>query len=123
TFLALALALAAPLVARATPDFPAAIARDLQLAAPPPCTVCHSSNEGGAGTVVKPLGKYLISRGLAPFDEASLAGSLAAAQGERHDADGDGMTDIDALKQGLDPNGSSSNAPQIEDPSFGCSST
>lgn len=123
TLALLALALTAPLVARATPDFPAAIARDLQLAAPPPCTVCHANNEGGAGTVVKPFGQYLISRGLAPFDASSLAGSLAAAQGERHDADGDGVTDIDALKQGLDPNGASSHAPQIEDPTFGCSST
>ena len=112
----------APLAARATPNFPAAIARDLQLSAPPPCTICHATNDGGAGTVVKPFGKYLVSRGLAPFDESSLAGALAAAAGERHDSDGDGITDIDALKQGLDPNGSS-HAPTLEDPSFGCSAT
>jgi hypothetical protein len=74
--------------------------------------------------VVKPFGKYLVSRGLAPFDESSLAGSLAAAAGEHHDSDGDGITDIDALKQGLDPNGSSStHAATLEDPSFGCSAT
>lgn len=119
----LAFALAMPLVARATPNFPAAISQDLQLSVTPACTICHSSNEGGAGTVVKPFGKYLVSRGLAPFDESSLAGSLAAAQGEHHDTDGDGISDIDALKQGLDPNGSPSGAPQIEDPSFGCKAT
>lgn len=121
--LLLALAAAAPLTARATPDFPATIARDLQLSAPPACTICHATNEGGAGTVVKPFGKYLVSRGLAPFDESSLAGALAAAEGEHHDTDGDGISDVDALKQGLDPNGSSSSAPRVEDPSFGCSAT
>lgn len=118
----LAVFFATPLIARATPDFPDAIKQDLGLSAAPPCTVCHASNEGGRGTVVKLFGKYLVSRGLAPFDESSLAGSLAAADGERHDSDGDGITDIQALKQGLDPNGSS-NRPQIEDPSFGCNVT
>ncbi len=121
--LLLAVVLATPVAALATPDFPAAIARDLQLSAPPDCTVCHATNEGGTGTVVKPFGKYLVSRGLAPFDQRSLAGSLAAAQGERHDTDGDGILDVDALKQGLDPNGSVTHAPGLEDPSFGCSSS
>jgi len=113
----------APLGARATPNFPGAIVRDLQLSTPPACTICHATNEGGTGTVVKPFGKYLVSRGLAPFDESSLAGSLAAAQGERHDTDGDGIPDIAALQQGLDPNGAPSSGPQLEDPSFGCSAT
>ena len=114
-------AVMAPLVARATPNFPGAIDRDLQLSAPPACTICHATSEGGAGTVVKPFGKYLVSRGLAPFDENSLAGALAAAAGERHDSDGDGLDDIDALKQGLDPNGRAAVATKLEDPSFGCS--
>ena len=71
--------------------------------------------------MVKPFGKYLVSRGLVPFDESSLAGALAAAAGEHHDSDGDGIDDIDALKQGLDPNGSSTHGATLEDPSFGCS--
>ncbi|RPH70375.1 MAG: hypothetical protein EHM78_11680 [Myxococcaceae bacterium] len=114
---------AAPVAARATPNFPAAMARDLQLSAPPACTVCHATNAGGTGTVVKPFGKYLLSRGLAPFDEGSLAGALAAAGGERHDTDGDGILDVDALKQELDPNGSSAPTTGLEDPTFGCAST
>ena len=121
--LLLTFAVISPLAARATPNFPAAIARDLQLSAPPPCTICHATNAGGAGTVVKPFGKYLVSRGLVPFDEGSLAGALAAAAGERHDTDGDGILDVDALKQGLDPNGSSTPGTGLEDPSFGCAST
>jgi hypothetical protein len=121
-FLAVA-AVAAPIAARATPNFPSAMARDLQLPASPACTVCHATDSGGTGTVVKPFGKYLLSRGLVPFDEGSLAGALAAAGGERHDTDGDGILDVDALKQGLDPNGSSPSPAGLEDPSFGCSST
>jgi len=121
--LLLAAVLVVPVAARATPDFPAAIARDLQLSAPPACTICHTTNAGGSGTVVKPFGKYLVSRGLAPFDESSLAGALAAAAGERHDTDGDGVLDVDALKQGLDPNGTSSHGPSLEDPTFGCRTT
>ncbi len=121
--LLLALAVISPLAARATPNFSAAIAGNLQLSAPPACTICHATNAGGAGTVVKPFGKYLVSRGLAPFDEGSLAGSLAAAAGERHDTDGDGILDVDALKQGLDPNGSSTPATGLADPTFGCALT
>lgn len=121
--LLLAVVLLGPVAARATPNFPEAISRDLQLSGPPACTICHATNAGGSGTVVKPFGKYLVSRGLAPFDESSLAGSLAAAAGERHDTDGDGILDVDALKQGLDPNGSPSPATGLGDPTFGCSST
>ena len=119
--LLLAIALTAPAAARATGNFPKAIARDLQLSSPPHCTICHATNHGGAGTVVKPFGKYLVSRGLVALNEESLAGALAAAAAERHDTDGDGITDIDALKQGLDPNGGSSNG--LDAPSYGCSST
>ncbi|HZW87612.1 MAG TPA: hypothetical protein VFF12_00915 [Myxococcaceae bacterium] len=120
--LLLVLAVTSPLAARATPNFPDAIARDVQASGAPACTICHATNAGGSGTVVKPFGKYLVSRGLAPFDEGSLAGALAAAAGERHDTDGDGILDVDALKQGLDPNGSSPRAGGLEDPTFGCAS-
>jgi len=58
-----------------------------------------------------------------PFDENSLSGALAAAAGERHDTDGDGILDVDTLKQGLDPNSTSSHGPAVEDPTFGCSTT
>jgi hypothetical protein len=119
--LLIALALVAPAAAWATPDFPAAIARDLQLSAPPACTICHATDAGGSGTVTKPFGKYLVSRGLVPFDESSLAAALAAAAGENHDSNGDGISDIEALKMGLDPNGTASGASTLEDPTFGCS--
>src|SRR3989442_9446420 len=87
----------------ATPNFPGVIQRQLGLAAPPPCTICHATNAGGVGTVVKPFGIYLRSRGLVPFDDASLRNALLADIAERHSSSG-GLTDIDAFKAGQDPN-------------------
>jgi len=104
----------------ATPDFPDAIARDLQLQAAPQCTIFHSSDGGGAGTVVKPFGVYLVSRGLRPFDQDSLRNALLAAAGEHHSTNGSGITDVDALKAGADPNPASADALS---PAFGCSSS
>jgi len=112
--------------ARATPNFPGAIQRELGLQSPPPCTICHATNEGGTGTVVKPFGIYLRSRGLVPFDEGSLHIALLAAAGERHDSSGSGVTDIDQLKAGNDPNsppGGGSAGSSVSAPSYGCSTS
>jgi hypothetical protein len=105
----------------ATPNFPGAIERDLDLAAPPRCTICHTTDSGGAGTAVRPFGVYLRSRGLRPFDEDSLQNALFAAAGEHHSSNGEGLSDIDALKAGQDPNGSASAGDLT--PAFGCSSS
>ena len=101
----------------ATPEFPGVIQQQLGLAQPPPCTICHATNAGGPGTVVKPFGIYLQSRGLVPFDDASLRNALMADIAERHSSSG-GLTDVDALRAGEDPNG----APGANlMPAFGCS--
>jgi uncharacterized protein (TIGR03382 family) len=102
----------------ATPNFPGVIQQQLRLAQPPPCTVCHATNAGGAGTAVKPFGIYLQSRGLVPFDEASLRNALLADIAERHSSSG-GLTDVDALRAGEDPNGAQ--ASNLV-PAYGCSS-
>lgn len=108
-------------VARATPSFPRAIQRELSLQSPPACTLCHATNQGGPGTVVKPFGIYLRSRGLVAFDEGSLHNALLAAIGERHDSSGSGVSDIDKLKAGQDPNPSSDTS--LSAPSYGCSTS
>ncbi len=105
-------------MALATPDFPGVIQQQLGLAQPPRCTICHATDAGGAGTVVKPFGIYLRSRGLVAFDEASLRNALLADIGERHSSSG-GVTDIDALKAGEDPNGTQGSNLV---PTYGCSS-
>jgi hypothetical protein len=102
----------------ATPNFPSVIQQQLGLAQPPRCTICHATDAGGAGTVVKPFGIYLRSRGLVAFDEASLRNALLADIGERHSSSG-GVTDIDALKAGEDPNGTQGSNLV---PTYGCSS-
>jgi len=107
----------------ATPDFPAAIQRELDLPAAPRCTICHTTDAGGAGTVTQPFGVYLRSRGLRPFDEASLHGALLAAAGERHSSSGTGLTDIDALKAGQDPNGPAGTSGADLTPAYGCSTS
>jgi hypothetical protein len=53
-------------------------------------------------------------------DESSLKAALAADQAENHDTDSDGTPDIEALNQGLDPNGNISAAPP---PIYGCALT
>ena len=68
---------------------------------------------------MKPFGIYLRSRGLVPFDDASLRNALMADIAERHSSSG-GLTDVDALRAGQDPNGAQ--GPNLV-PMYGCSST
>ena len=104
----------------ATPDFPGAIQQQLGLAAPPACTICHATDAGGAGTVVKPFGVYLRSRGLQPFDETSLHNALLADIAEKHSSNSSGVSDIDALRAGEDPNAPGGDTGPT--PAYGCSS-
>jgi len=104
--------------ASATPNFPGAIQRDLALNVPPPCTICHNNPSGGTGTVTQPFGIKMRSRGLVPEDEGSLQTALTALEAEKSDVNGDNVTDIQALRLGLDPNGT------VEEPaSYGCGSS
>ena len=112
-------AVAALLVARsahATPDFPGVVASFVGTSVLPACTICHNNPNGGLGTATTVFGTYMRSRGVIPYDEDSLRNALAAAAAEKHDSNGDGVTDIDALKQGLDPNGTQG-VPPLE---YGC---
>jgi len=107
----------------ATPDFPGAIQRDLSLPSPPRCSVCHATDSGGSGTVVQPFGVYLLSRGLRAFDESSLQNALLAAAGEKHSSNGQGVSDIEALKAGLNPNAPTGGTAGDLAPAYGCSSS
>lgn len=105
--------------AAATPTFPARIAAELELANAPQCSLCH---EGATqkGTVITPFGTSMRSRGLVAYDEASLANALLALEGEGTDSDGDGVGDIEELRQEADPNvGEGGEAAII--PEYGCS--
>ena len=112
-----AAALVAPRHAAATPNFPAALAGDLGLEVVPPCTDCHQTLRGGLGTVTKPFGKYMRSRGLVEYNEASLKNALAALQGEAAGGVEHPVRFLAALRAGTDPN---DGIAADEEPIYGC---
>lgn len=71
----------------------------------PACTICHSSNAGGSGTVVQPFGTAMMGQGLTGgSDTTGLANAYTAVVDAGTDSDGDGTADAEALAQDLDPN-------------------
>ena len=105
--------------ASATPNFPGIIASDLGLDAAPDCALCHVGATK-VGTVTTPFGMSMLTRGLVAYDEGSLSLALQALDGEGTDSDGDGVTDLDELQSGEDPNvGAGGTAPL--GPEYGCS--
>jgi MYXO-CTERM domain-containing protein len=107
---------AAPELARATPNFPSKLESELGLVAPPACGLCHAGSPG-RGNVETPFGKALRARGLVAYDEASLGRALEALTAAQLDSDGDGVPDIDELKSGSDPNAAGATIT----PEYGCS--
>lgn len=93
--------------ARATPEFPGAIVGDLNITcdggANPiwdgqGCTICHTSNGGGLGTVQHPFGAALKSEGLSAFADSELNTLLQNEKTAKHDFNCDGIPDIDELE-------------------------
>jgi hypothetical protein len=85
-----------------TPGFPSAIKSHLGLAETPPCTLCHASLSGG-GSVVTPFGQALLERGLVAGNSGSLNKALDQLQADAVDSNGNGQTDIEDLKAGVEP--------------------
>lgn len=107
-----------PRAALATPNFPEAIQKHLQLASAPDCTLCHIGTPS-RGTVTAPFGATMRQRGLAAYDEGSLTTALDALAAEQKDSDGDGTSDIRELKDGTDPNAGAGGSGIIT-PEYGC---
>jgi hypothetical protein len=100
------LVLASARTASATPDFPAALATDLGVTCVADCTICHTNNSGGAGTVTQPFGRQLQIYGLAKYDQASLQNALntCKAAGLGCDTNCNGTNDVDELTSCINPN-------------------
>ena len=60
------------------------------------------------------------ARGLVPTDLASLDTALDALAAENHDSNGNGISDIDELKAGNDPNATGTGGSTVT-PQYGCS--
>lgn len=100
--------------AEATPNFPAAIQTHLTMAEKPDCALCHFG-EPGRGTVQTPFGLAMRERGLVAGDTDALIQALDQMSTDQVDSDRDGVTDIQELQNGDNPNGET-----FESPRYGC---
>lgn len=131
-------ALAVPRLARAHEQFPGIVDDTLGLTCVPPCTLCHSSPQGG-GSADQPFGKNvvagakivmadanavatvdnlaailkLIETGPCPNDKDKSCGPMGCGP---CDADGTGDTDIKEIQANQNPNNSAA-LPCVE---YGC---
>ncbi len=111
--------------AHASPTYPPTIKLDLDLAQVPDCTLCHRDQLGGAGTVIRPFGRTLIDHFQLTGNNnvALLKAALASDDSQNLDSDGDGVTDIDELRMGTNPNVGASGVeagPDVPLPETGC---
>ena len=106
--------------ARASTGYPAEIQNRLSLRYRPDCGICHVGSPG-PGNVNTDFGESLIAFGMKGGDTSSLDAALDASQSRHWDSDGDGVSDIDELVRGTDPNGPA--LARVAGPAYGCSLT
>ncbi|MET0593796.1 MAG: hypothetical protein ABW133_13925 [Polyangiaceae bacterium] len=111
-------------VSFASAIFPLRVGSTLSVT-PPPCLLCHTTEEGEKGTATKPFALTLRGYGLMKDDATTLVSILNQMKTKgTDDSDGDGVGDIAEIEQGRDPNinditGKSPN--DYPPPSYGCS--
>jgi len=120
--MAVIVAVLLPSTASGSRRFPAEIATDLVLSYQPACSLCHVKGNTGPGTANTPVALSMKARGLQSGGRSSVSSSLAALDSDRVDSDGDGVTDVDELRMGTDPNSPEPTpfAGRV-DPAYGCS--
>lgn len=96
--------------------YPFAIAQELEADCVADCTVCHETQFGGLETVDKPFGLAMMDRGLTA--ESGVTAALAAVAADELDQDGDGVTDVDELRVGDNPNALDETF--CDGPQYGC---
>jgi hypothetical protein len=114
------------LPAAASEPFPAYIAEKYEMPCVPACTLCHLTNLGGATSFRVPgLGFTLLTIAndvtgatIESGVPESMDPNFAAMAAMGTDTDMDGTPDLDELKLGTDPGGSST--PVCDVPKYGC---
>jgi hypothetical protein len=119
--------LASPRIASAQPSFPGDIQCDLELNVTPRCDLCHSSVSGGPSPVSTKFGIAMKHGGLMYGSDGSVATALAQMEADKVDSVGDGTTDIQRLRDSLDPSTGmaldaihSTTCSALTVPDFGC---
>ncbi|HMR06940.1 MAG TPA: hypothetical protein PKA88_14245 [Polyangiaceae bacterium] len=102
----------------ASPSYPTEILDALEMDCAAPCTVCHQDTTGGAGTATKAFADALIDNGLEGEAASTVKTALDALDAAGTDSDGDGVGDVEELRQGRDPNLAGDAA--ICGPQYGC---
>lgn len=109
--------------ALASSSYPAAVEGDQGMPCAPQCTLCHTTNAGGGGTVTSAFGVAMMDRGMAGGSQTNLVLAALASMGtDGVDSDGDGIVDVDELTNGDDPNGGAAFCDTLT-PTYGCFNT
>jgi hypothetical protein len=110
-------------LATASGNYPGEVQSEAGIPCVPTCTLCHATNAGGGGTVTQPFGEALMARGLTGGGATdALVTALGQLEADSVDSDGNGTTDIDALRAGENPNDGSTFCGDTvtATPSYGC---
>ncbi len=109
--------------AQASPSYPAEVESQLGMPCAPQCTLCHEGTPG-TGTATSAFATAMRDRGLTGGTNMSaLHAALQGMDADGVDSDGDGVTDIDELTVGDNPNGGDpfcSAGGQSTGPRYGC---
>ena len=106
--------------AGAVATFPAEIQKHLALSYTPPCTLCHDNPNGGIGTATTKFAVSMKAAGLSATSSlADLDKALDTLAANNTDSNGDGIPDIQELKEGIDPNTGAAQ-PNAPPETFGC---